>query len=221
MRHLAFPRTLLFGLIACLFVFLVQAPLLAGPINDPLISIGGVADPPNVPGFGSGLSFLTTTGYSGIYGTTTSQQACVIGGVTVAGCIFTNDTGHALTSLLVSIPVSLQGNEAFSCAASAMFNCTPVFNSNNVETGILFSAVGANTDGDSDADDGYLTDGDGDGDDSIQISVGPISGSSITWPTNVAFSVSAPEPPADVLMLSGLALLAMAGWFERRRRATA
>ncbi len=217
MRHFVFPRTLLFGLIASLFVFLVQAPLLAGPINDPRISIGGVPDPPHVPGFGSGFSFSTTTGYSGIYGSTTSQQACVVGGVTVAGCIFVNNTGHAINNLLVSIPVSLQGSEAFSCVSSSMFNCTEVFNSNNVETGISFTAASASADG----DDTSLTDGDGDADDYIQISVGPISGSTTLWPTNVAFSVSAPEPPADVLMLSGLALLAMAGWFERRRRATA
>jgi hypothetical protein len=217
MRHLVFPRTLLFGLIACLFVFLVQAPLLAGPINDPRISIGGVPDPPNVPGFGSGFSFTTTTGYSGIYGSTPSQQACVVGGVTVAGCIFVNNTGHTINNLFVSIPLSLQGSEAFSCVSSSMFNCTEVFNSNQQEIGLSFTAASNSTDG----DDTSLTDGDGGGDDYIQISVGPLSGSSVTWPTGVAFSVSAPEPPADVLMLSGLALLAMAGWFERRRRATA
>ncbi len=217
MRHFVFPRTLLFGLIASLFVFLVQAPLLAGPINDPRISIGGVPDPPNVPGFGSGFSFSTTTGYSGIYGSTTSQQACMVGGLTVAGCIFVNNTGHAINNLFVSIPLSLQGSEAFSCVSSSMFNCTEVFNSNQQEIGLSFTAVSNSTDG----DDTSLTDGDGDADDYIQISVGPISGSTTLWPTNVAFSVSAPEPPADVLMLSGLALLAMAGWFERRRRATA
>ena len=220
MRRSAIPRTLLFVLIASVLVFLVQAPLLAGPINDPRISIGGVPDPPNTPGFGSGFSFSTTTGYSGIYGSTTAEQECVVDGVIVPGCTFVNNTGHAINDLFVSIPVALQGTEAFSCASSTMFNCTEVFNSNNVETGISFTAASA-SDGDADWDDNNLTDGDGDGDDYIQISVGPISGSTTLWPTGVAFSVSAPEPPADVLMLSGLALLAMAGWFERRRRATA
>ncbi len=217
MRPSAFPRTLLFVLIASVLVFLVQAPLLAGPINDPLISIGGVPDPPNTPGFGSGFSFSTTTGYSGIYGSTTADQECVVDGVIVPGCTFVNNTGHAINDLFVSIPVALQGTEAFSCASSTMFNCTEVFNSNNVETGISFTAASASADG----DDTSLTDGDGDADDYIQISVGPVVGGTTLWPTNVAFTVSTPEPPAGLLMLSGLFLLAMAGWFTRRRRAIA